>query len=51
MTAEELLERYATGERDFSGVDLRRVNLMEVDLGGLIWRELFCGELNSTVPS
>jgi uncharacterized protein YjbI with pentapeptide repeats len=35
MTAEELLERYAAGERDFSGVDLSGVNLMEVDLTGI----------------
>jgi uncharacterized protein YjbI with pentapeptide repeats len=32
MTAEELLERYAAGERDFSGVDLSGVNLEEVCL-------------------
>ncbi len=27
MTAEELLGRYAAGERDFSGVDLEGVDL------------------------
>jgi hypothetical protein len=27
MTAEELLERYAAGERDFSHVKLREINL------------------------
>jgi uncharacterized protein YjbI with pentapeptide repeats len=32
MTAEELLERYAAGERDFSGVDLSGVDLEEVYL-------------------
>ncbi len=32
MTREELLQRYATGERDFSGVDLSGVNLEEVCL-------------------
>jgi hypothetical protein len=32
MTAEELLQRYADGERDFSGVDLREVELVDVQL-------------------
>jgi uncharacterized protein YjbI with pentapeptide repeats len=37
MTAEELLQRYAAGERDFSGVDLENIslrgaNLSEIDL-------------------
>jgi hypothetical protein len=32
MTAEELLERYASGERDFSGVDLREARLSRADL-------------------
>lgn len=32
MTVEELLERYAAGERDFSGVDLSDVNLSGADL-------------------
>jgi uncharacterized protein YjbI with pentapeptide repeats len=32
MTAEELLERYAAGERDFSGVDLREADLTAIDL-------------------
>lgn len=32
MTREELLQRYAAGERDFSGVDLSGVNLEEVAL-------------------
>jgi Pentapeptide repeats (8 copies) len=32
MTAEELLERYAAGERDFSGVDLSGANLTQADL-------------------
>ena len=27
MTAEELLERYGKGERDFSGVDLSGINI------------------------
>ncbi len=27
MNAEELLKRYASGEKDFSGVDLSGVNL------------------------
>ncbi|WP_299415577.1 pentapeptide repeat-containing protein [Acaryochloris sp. IP29b_bin.148] len=34
MTAEELLERYAAGERDFSGIDLRGADLRGVDLHG-----------------
>lgn len=34
MTAEELLERYAAGERDFSGVDLQVADLREADLTG-----------------
>lgn len=32
MTREELLERYAAGERDFSGVNLDGVNISGVDL-------------------
>ena len=36
MTAEELLERYAAGERDFSGVDLRGVNLSGANLYGVM---------------
>lgn len=32
MTAEELLERYAAGERDFRGVDLTKARLADVDL-------------------
>lgn len=32
MTAEELLEHYAAGERDFSGVDLRGADLSRADL-------------------
>jgi uncharacterized protein YjbI with pentapeptide repeats len=36
MTAEELLERYAAGERDFSGVDLSGVDLSGVDLNQII---------------
>ena len=35
MTAEELLERYAAGERSFEEVDLSGANLMEVDLEGI----------------
>jgi uncharacterized protein YjbI with pentapeptide repeats len=44
MTAEELLSRYAAGERNFSGVDLRNIdpsgscliniNSSEADLSG-----------------
>jgi Pentapeptide repeats (8 copies) len=32
MDREELLRRYAAGERDFSGVDLSGVDVSEVDL-------------------
>lgn len=35
MTAEELIERYAAGERDFSGSDLRGVDLSEAELRGI----------------
>jgi uncharacterized protein YjbI with pentapeptide repeats len=35
MTAEELLQRYASGERDFICINLSGVNLMEVDLKGI----------------
>ncbi|MEH1997491.1 MAG: pentapeptide repeat-containing protein [Nostoc sp.] len=38
MTAEELLERYAAGERDFSGVNLEGVNLSGTELRGIILR-------------
>jgi uncharacterized protein YjbI with pentapeptide repeats len=36
MTAEELLQRYAAGERDFSGVDLSGEDLSEEDLSDII---------------
>ncbi|MDZ8140998.1 MAG: pentapeptide repeat-containing protein [Nostoc sp. DedQUE04] len=32
MDAEELLQRYAAGERDFSGVDLEGANLVRANL-------------------
>jgi uncharacterized protein YjbI with pentapeptide repeats len=32
MTAEELLERYAAGERDFSGVELTNISLIRAKL-------------------
>ena len=35
MKAEELLKRYAAGERDFSGVDLREIDLSRVNLPGI----------------
>jgi uncharacterized protein YjbI with pentapeptide repeats len=35
MTGKELLRRYATGERDFSGLDLRKADLSEADLRGI----------------
>ena len=34
MTSEELLQRYAAGERDFRGADLSRANLTGADLTG-----------------
>ncbi|MEA5553939.1 pentapeptide repeat-containing protein, partial [Anabaena cylindrica UHCC 0172] len=33
MDAEELLQRYAAGERNFSGVDLREADLSSAELG------------------
>jgi uncharacterized protein YjbI with pentapeptide repeats len=48
MTAEELLERYAAGERDFSGVDLMGINLSGADLGA-DWSSFnLGGNLNET---
>ncbi|MBV6627419.1 MAG: pentapeptide repeat-containing protein [Rivularia sp. (in: Bacteria)] len=35
MTAEELLEQYEKGERDFSGVDLTKASLEECRLNGI----------------
>ena len=35
MDREELLERYAAGERNFAGVDLRDENLSDMDLRGI----------------
>ncbi|MGD1918507.1 MAG: pentapeptide repeat-containing protein [Pleurocapsa sp.] len=37
MTAEELLERYAAGERDFSGSDLRGADLRGAILSGITY--------------
>jgi uncharacterized protein YjbI with pentapeptide repeats len=34
ITAEELLQRYAAGERDFSGVDLEGADLVRANLAG-----------------
>jgi uncharacterized protein YjbI with pentapeptide repeats len=34
MMAKELLERYAAGERDFSGVNLKWANLGDANLKG-----------------
>jgi uncharacterized protein YjbI with pentapeptide repeats len=45
MTAEELLQRYATGERDFSGVDLSGVSLSEASLSEI---NLTNADLSST---
>ncbi|KAI9130830.1 pentapeptide repeat-containing protein [Acaryochloris sp. CCMEE 5410] len=38
MTAEELLERYAAGERDFSGINLEGADLSGHELQGIILR-------------
>jgi len=48
MTAEELLERYAAGERDFSNVDLDSARLNDAKLSGinLSGAILFGAELN-----
>ena len=35
MTVEELIRRYAAGERDFAGSDLRGADLSEADLRGI----------------
>lgn len=39
MNAEELLQRYAAGERDFTGVKLSGVRLLDVNLSRTIFRE------------
>ncbi|MEH2259189.1 pentapeptide repeat-containing protein [Nostoc sp.] len=39
MNAKELLQRYAVGERDFTGVKLPRVRLLDVNLSRAIFRE------------
>lgn len=51
MTAEELLERYAAGERDFSGIEFKRgLRLEDVELPGINLSQaiLFGTELNGT---
>ena len=35
ISGKELLRRYAAGERDFSGIDLRKADLSEADLRGI----------------
>ena len=35
MDAEELLQRYAAGERDFSRISLRRINLQGIKLNAI----------------
>ena len=32
MTSEELLQRYAAGERDFTGITIKQINLILADL-------------------
>lgn len=46
MTAEELIRRYAAGERDFSGTDLRGADLSEADLRGVDLSEANLREAN-----
>lgn len=56
ITAKELLERYAAGERNFSGVWIRQANLINVDLrdinlsnSKLIEAQLIGAKLNSAI--
>ena len=44
MTAEELLRRYADGERDFEGLDLRSVDLCNAILSGINLRNSYIQE-------
>lgn len=46
MDAEELLRRYNTGERDFTGVKLPGIRLIDRRLGGIIFRE---ADLNDAI--
>jgi uncharacterized protein YjbI with pentapeptide repeats len=39
MNAEELLEQYALGERNFAKVNLQQVQLQNIDLSGCDFRE------------
>ena len=43
MTAEELLRRYAAGERDFTGVDLSEARLSFKNLSNIILRDAYLG--------
>ncbi|WP_373537757.1 pentapeptide repeat-containing protein [Microcoleus sp.] len=45
MDAEELLRRYADGERAFEGVDLRRVDLCNANLSGINLRNSYIEEI------
>lgn len=44
MISEELLSRYADGERNFEGVDLRRVDLCKANLSGINLRNSYIEE-------
>ena len=46
MDAEELLRMYAAGERDFTGVKLSKVRLVEKQLRGAIFREADFSDAN-----
>jgi uncharacterized protein YjbI with pentapeptide repeats len=48
MTAEELLERYAAGERDFAGIDLHGVDLSQAVLRGINLDRADLSEVNFT---
>ncbi len=43
MTAEELLRRYAAGERDFTGVDLSESKLSFANLRNIILKDAYLG--------
>lgn len=46
MTVDELLTRYAAGERDFSGFGLRDIELVDTDLRDI---NLSSADLSSTL--
>ena len=48
MDREELLGRYAAGERDFTGVDLKRDDLIDINLAGICLRGATFYQVNLT---